>query len=403
MPSYRYEAADATGRVERGLIDADTERNARQALRSRGLLPLSLRAARDGQARGGQMLKGPRLSDSDLGWLTRQLASLLAARLPLDAALSATLEQAEREHVVQTLASVRADIRAGHRLAEALAAHPRDFPPIYQALIDAGEQSGDLPQVMEKLAEYIETRGALRNKVLTAFIYPAIVTVVSIAIVVFLLSYVVPQVVGAFSQTHQTLPLLTRLMLSASAFVRDWGAIMALALTALIFLWRWHLRDPSARVAWHARVLRLPILGRYVLGVNTARYAATLAILTSSGVPLLVALDAARRTLGNDKLRHAVDEACQYVREGSTLAAALQAQKVFPPLLIHLIGSGERTGELPAMLERAARTLSNDLERRAATMTALLEPLMILIMGGLVLVIVLAVMMPIIEINQMIL
>lgn len=402
MPTYQYEAANAAGRIERGLIDADSERNARQTLRSRGLLPLSLRAASGGRAKAGQILKGPRISDSDLGWLTRQLASLLAARLPLEAALSATLEQAERQHVAHTLASVRADIRAGHRLGEALAARPRDFPPIYRALIDAGEQSGDLSQVMEKLADHIEARGALRNKILTAFIYPIIVTIVSIAIVIFLLSYVVPQVVGAFSQTHQTLPLLTRLMLSASAFVRDWGAITALALAALFALWRWHLRHPAARLAWHARVLRMPLLGRYVLGVNTARYAATLAILTSSGVSLLVALEAARRTLSNDKLRLAVDEATRHVREGSPLAAALQAQKVFPPLLIHLIGSGERTGELPAMLERAARTLSNELERRAMTMTALLEPLMILIMGGIVLVIVLAVMMPIIEINQMI-
>lgn len=403
MPTYQYEASNAAGRVERGLIDADSERNARQTLRTRGLLPLSLRVT-GGESRGktGGILKGKRISDSDLGWLTRQLASLLAARLPLEAALSATLEQAERQHVAHTLASVRADIRAGHRLGEALAAHPRDFPSIYRALIDAGEQSGDLSQVMEKLADHIETRGALRNKILTAFIYPVIVTVVSIAIVVFLLSYVVPQVVGAFSQTHQTLPLLTRMMLSASAFVRDWGALTAVGLATLFTLWRWRLRHPPARLAWHARVLRLPLLGRYVLGVNTARYAATLAILTSSGVSLLVALEAARRTLGNDRLRLAVDEATRQVREGSPLAAALQAQKIFPPLLIHLIGSGERTGELPAMLDRAARTLSTELERRAMTMTALLEPLMILIMGGIVMMIVLAVMMPIIEINQMI-
>lgn len=402
MPTYQYEAANAAGRVERGLIDSDSERNARQTLRSRGLLPLSLRATSGGGPKAGLILKGPRINDSDLGWLTRQLASLLAARLPLEAALSATLEQAERQHVAHTLASLRADIRAGHRLCEAMAARPRDFPPIYRALIEAGEQSGDLSQVMEKLADYIESRGALRSKIITAFIYPAIVTLVAIAIVIFLLSYVVPQVVGAFSQTHQTLPLLTRLMLSASAFVRDWGAITALTLAALFAIWRWHLRHPTARLAWHARVLRLPLLGRYALGVNTARYAATLAILTSSGVPLLVALEAARRTLGNDKLRLAVDEATRHVREGSPLAAALLEQKIFPPLLIHLIGSGERTGELPAMLERAARTLSNDLERRAITMTALLEPLMTLIMGGIVLLIVLAVMMPIIEINQMI-
>jgi general secretion pathway protein F len=402
MPTYHYEASDARGRIERGLIDADSERNARQSLRSRGLLPLSLRAATGGRATTGQILKGPRLSDSDLAWLTRQLASLLAARLPLELALGATIEQAERQHVVHALTSVRADIRAGHRLGEALEARPRDFPPIYCALINAGEQSGDLSLVMEKLADYIESRGNLRNKILTAFIYPIIVTVVSIAIVIFLLSYVVPQVVNAFSHAHQTLPLLTRIMLAISAAVRDWGLIAALSLSALFILWRWRLRHPGARLAWHARILKLPLLGRYVVGVNTARYAATLAILTSSGTPLLVALQAARRTLSNDRLRLAVDEATRHVREGSSLASALQTQQVFPPLLTHLIGSGERTGELPAMLDRAARTLSTELERRAMTMTALLEPLMTLIMGGIVLLIVLAVMMPIIEINQMI-
>ncbi len=402
MPTYQYEASNAAGRVERGLIDADSERNARQTLRSRGLLPLSLRPTGGGRSKTGQVFKGPRISESDLGWLTRQLASLLAASLPLEAALSATIEQAERQHVAHTLASVRSDIRAGHRLGDALAGHPRDFPPIYRALIDAGEKSGDLSQVMEKLADYIESRGALRNKILTAFIYPIIVTVVSIGIVIFLLSYVVPQVVGAFAQTHQTLPLLTRIMLAASGFVQDWGLVAAVAIIAVFSLWRWHLRNPAARLAWHARILRMPLVGRYALGVNTARYAATLAILVGSGVPLLAALEAAGRTLSNDKLRVAVDEATQRVREGSPLAPALAAQKVFPPLLIHLVGSGERTGELPAMLDRAARTLSTELERRAMTMTALLEPLMILVMGGIVMMIVLAVMMPIIEINQMI-
>jgi general secretion pathway protein F len=196
--------------------------------------------------------------------------------------------------------------------------------------------------------------------------------------------------------------MLTRIMLWASAYVREWGALTALALALAFMAWRWYLRNPTARLAWHGRVLRMPVVGRFVLGVNTARYASTLAILTSSGVPLLAALDAARRTLGNDRLRLAVDEATRRVREGSPLASALQAQKVFPPLLVHMIGSGERTGELPSMLERAARTLSNELERRALTMTAFLEPAMTLIMGGVVLFIVMAIMLPIIEINQMI-
>ncbi|AEC19686.1 general secretion pathway protein F [Pusillimonas sp. T7-7] len=401
MPTYQYEASNAAGRMERGLVDADTERNARQILRTRGLLPLSLKDT-GGRSKSGPLFIGRRISDTDLGWLTRQLASLLAAGLTLETALSATLDQAERQHVAHALAAVRADIRAGHRLGEALAARPRDFPPIYRALIDAGEQSGDLSQVMEKLADYIESRGALRNKILTAFIYPIIVSVVSIGIIIFLLSYVVPQVVGAFNHTQQTLPLLTRIMLAASGFVQDWGAIAALILALMFGLWRWHLRHPAARLAWHTRILGMPLFGRYALGVNTARYAATLGILTSSGVPLLAALEASRRTLSNDRLRVAVDEATRHVREGSPLAPSLAAQKVFPSLLIHLIGSGERTGEMPAMLERAAKTLANELERRAMTMTALLEPLMILFMGGIVLLIVLAVMMPIIEINQMI-
>lgn len=400
MPSYQYEAIDATGRSDRGMIDADSERSARHALRARGLLPLALRETRKRAEKG--WFSGTRISDADLGWLTRQLASLLAAGLPLEAALRATLEQAERRHVARTLAAVRDDVRAGHRLGEALAAHPKDFPEIYQALVDAGEQSGNLAQVLERLADYIESRGALRNKVLTAFIYPVIVTVVSIGIVIFLLSYVVPQVVGAFSQANQALPLLTRMMLSASDFARHWGMLTATGLAALFAAWRLRLRNPTARLAWHARVLRLPVLGRYAMGVDVARFSATLAILTGSNVPLLTALNAARRTLKNCKLQAAVDEATNRVREGSPVAQALQAQRVFPPLLIHLVDSGERTGELPAMLDRAANVLSIELERRAMTMTAILEPLMILIMGGIVLVIVLAVMMPIMEINQLV-
>ncbi|HUH40157.1 MAG TPA: type II secretion system inner membrane protein GspF [Castellaniella sp.] len=400
MASYQYEAVDAAGRSERGLVDADTERSARQVLRSRGLVPLTVVQTR-GRGRSAWSTRA-RISDADLGWFTRQLASLLAASLPLEAALRATIEQAQRRHVARVLALVRDDVRAGLRFGQALAAHPRDFPEIYRALVDAGEQSGDLAQVLERLADYIESRGALRNKVLTAFIYPGMVTLVSIGIVIFLLSYVVPQVVGAFAHAHQTLPLLTRMMLAASDFARDWGLLSVLGLIVAGILWRLHLRAPAARMAWDSRVLRLPIIGRYALGVDVARFSATLAILTSSHVPLLTALEASRRTLANRRLQAAVADATNRVREGSPLAHALLAQKVFPPLLVHLVGSGERTGDLPAMLARAATVMSTELERRAMTLTALLEPLMILIMGGIVLVIVLAVMLPIIEINQLV-
>ncbi|VFR52787.1 General secretion pathway protein F [plant metagenome] len=401
MPSFHYEAVDAAGKRERGLVDADSERGARGVLRGRGLVPLSVKEA--GRARAGvQGRFGPKLSDADLGWLTRQLSGLLAAGLSLDAALSATLDQSEKRHVAHALAAVRADVRAGHRLQDALGARPRDFPEIYRALVAAGEESGDLARVMEKLADYIEERNALRGKVMTAFIYPAIVAVVSVCIVFFLLGYVVPQVVGAFAHTKQQLPLLTRMMMGASSLVRDWGVIAAVALALAVTLWRLRLRAPAARLAWHAKLLKLPVFGRFELGVNAARFASTLAILGGSGVSLLRALDAARDTLTNVRLRAAVTDATSRVREGAALAASLQTQQVFPPLLVHLIASGERTGDMPPMLERAAGTLSRDLERRAMAMTAMLEPLMILIMGGVVLVIVLAVMMPIIEMNQMI-
>ncbi|WP_322994789.1 type II secretion system inner membrane protein GspF [Castellaniella sp.] len=400
MPSYHYEAINQAGGTEHGRLDADSERSARQHLRNQGLLPIKVVESR---RQGATRLEwGSRIRDRELGWLTRQLASLLAASLPLESALRVTLEQAERPHVARVLASVRDDVRAGLRLGQALAAHPRDFPDIYRALVDAGEQSGDLAEVLERLADYMDTRGALRSKILTAFIYPCIVTLVSIAIVIFLLSYVVPQVVGAFSQAHQTLPLLTRLMLALSHAVQQWGVLALLGLILVYGFWRLSLRHEPARLAWHARVLRLPLVGRYVQGVNVARFAATLAIMTSSRVPLLVALDAAGRTLHNARLQAAVVQATRQVREGSPLALALQAQKVFPPLLIHLVGSGERTGKLPAMLDRAAGVLATDLERRAMTLTALLEPLMILLMGGMVMLIVLAVMMPIIEMNQLI-
>lgn len=400
MANFRFEAADAQGAILRGTLVADSARSARAQLRAQGLTALELREA---AAKRGQIeLFGPRLSDSDLAWATRQLASLLAAGLPLEAALTATVEQAEKKHITDTFTAVRADVRSGQRFSDTLSARPRDFPPIYRALIKAGEDSGDLARIMERLADYIEERNALRSKVLTAFIYPAIVGCVSICIVIFLLAYVVPQVVSAFSQARQELPFITQAMLAASEYVRQWGALNALVLVLLFGLWRWTQRAEAARLAWHARVLRLPMIGRFALGVNTARFASTLAILSDAGVPLLRGLEAARQTLGNECLRRAVLDATARIEGGSGLGAALRQQKVFPPLLCHLVSSGEKTGTLSRMLDRAAQTLSSDIERRAMAMTALLEPIMILTMGAVVLVIVLAVMLPIMEINQMV-
>lgn len=402
MPSYRYEAAKANGQVERGLVDADTERSARQLLRARGLLPLSLNPVSRASNRVEWFRRSLKLSDTDLGWITRQLAGLLSAGLSLEAALGAIIDQLESHPAAAVLAAVRSDIRAGHRLCEAMSVHPRAFPSVYLALVEAGETSGELAAVMERLATYVESRSQLRNKVMTAFIYPAVVMFVAMAIVTFLLIYVVPQVVGAFNQTQQALPLLTRMLLVVSDFVQHWGGVTVVVMGLLYAGWRGLLRLPSFCLRWHARILTLPFVGRFVKEMNTARYAATLAILAGSGVPLVTALPAAARTLTNRRLQQAANEAARRVREGSPLAAALKSHQVFPPLLIHLIDSGERTGRLPEMLERAAQSLGQDVERRAVTMTALLEPLLTLLMGLVVLVIVLAIMMPIIEMNQMI-
>ncbi|MCM2525103.1 type II secretion system inner membrane protein GspF [Stenotrophomonas maltophilia] len=398
MALFDYQAANAQGRIEKGQVDADSPRGARQLLRGRGLTPVQVSAARS----AGSGWAARRLSASELAWATRQLASLLAASLPLEGALSAVIEQAERPHVAQALTAVRADVRAGQRLTVALAARPRDFPPIYRALVGAGEDSGDLARVMERLADYIEERNALQAKVLTAFIYPTAISLVSVAIVIFLLSYVVPQVVTAFVQARQTLPVLTQVMLAASAFVRSWGMWVGLGIAALVVAWRLALRKPGLRLRWDAMLLRVPMVGRFVLGVNSARFASTLAILLDAGVPLLRALEAARQTLGNALLARCANDVSARVREGAALGSALKVQKVYPPILVHLVASGEKTGSLAPLLDRAAQTISREIERRAMALTALLEPTMILVMGGVVLTIVLAVLMPIMEMNQLV-
>ncbi|MFP5406751.1 MAG: type II secretion system F family protein, partial [Gammaproteobacteria bacterium] len=298
--------------------------------------------------------------------------------------------------------AVRSEVVAGQTLAQALAHYPRDFPDVYRALVGAGEQSGDLALVMSRLADYVESRTALSQRIVLAFTYPAIVTVVAGLVIIALLTYVVPQVVGVFTQTRQELPFLTVALITVSDFARHWGIWVVLALVAGLVTFRMALRSPSFRLAWHVRLLRLPIAGRLILGLNTARFTSTLGILTSSGVPLIRALEAGARTLSNDALRENLDDAIGRVREGASLSRSLAAGRRFPPLMIHMIASGETTGELPQMLERTATTLSQETERRTLTLTSLLEPLLILLMGAIVLVIVLAVLLPIMEINDLV-
>ncbi|CAJ0818842.1 Type II secretion system protein F [Ralstonia wenshanensis] len=402
MPAFRYEAADATGKTDKGVIEADSARQARTLLRARGLTPLLVDALGAQSTKRGGSSFGKRLSAQENALVTRQLASLLVAGLPLDEALAALADQAERAYVGELLAAIRAEVVGGSSLSVALAQHPKDFPDIYRALVSAGEHSGNLGLVLSRLADYIESRNALTSKIKLAFTYPAIVTVVAFAIVIFLLSYVVPQVVSVFANTKQKLPTLTIIMLWLSDFVRNWGWLAAIVLVVIGALIRNLLKQPALRLSWHKWLLTAPLFGKLVRGYNTARFASTLAILTSAGVPILRGLQAAGETLNNVALKTNVEDASTRVREGTSLARALAAQNQFPPVLVHLIRSGEATGNLPAMLERAAQGEAQELERRTLFLTGLLEPALILTMGVVVLLIVLAVLMPIIEINQLV-
>ncbi len=405
MPAFRYEAVDAAGATHKGVVNSDSARSARSDLRVQGFTPLAVEAIAaqvDDQGVAKRRGFGERLTQNELALFTRQLASLLEAGLPLEQAFTALLEQAERPYVRDLIASIRSEVIGGASFSDALSRYPRDFAEIFRALVASGEQIGHLARVLTRLADYIERRNALVQKVKLAFTYPAIVTVVAFAIVIFLLTYVVPQIVSVFTNTKQKLPLLTMIMLGVSEFVIDYGIAMAVGLIAAFVAWRRALRNPALKLRYHTWLLTAPIYGKFERSLNTARFASTLAITTGSGVPILRALDTSRDTLSNVAMRDLVEQASASVREGVSLARALSAQKHFPPMLIHMIRAGEITGELPAMLERAADSQQQDLERRTLTIAGLLEPVLILAMGVVVLLIVLAVLMPIIEINQLV-
>jgi general secretion pathway protein F len=405
MPAFRYEAVDAGGATKKGVVNADSPRSARADLRSQGLTPLSVEQIAAPVDEAGVAKSrgfGERLSQVELALFTRQLASLLEAGLPLEQAFTALLEQAERPYVRDLIASIRSEVIGGVAFSTALSRHPRDFAEIYRALVSSGEQIGQLSRVLSRLADYIERRNALVQKVRLAFTYPAIVTVVAFAIVIFLLTYVVPQIVSVFANTKQKLPFLTVMMLAISDFVRAYGIYVAILLAGAFWMWRRALRNPDLKRRWHTWLLSAPVYGKFERSLNTARFASTLAITTGSGVPILRALETSRDTLSNVAMRELVESATASVREGVSLARALSAQKHFPPMLVHMIRAGEITGELPSMLERAANSQQADLERRTLTIAGLLEPVLILAMGLVVLLIVLAVLMPIIEINQLV-
>jgi general secretion pathway protein F len=397
MNAFRFEAVDAHGRLRSGLVEAENARAVMERLRADGLTPTAIDAAHQ-RASGGSM----RISASALALVTRQLATLVQSGMPLDQALAALAEQADDASVRKLVETLRTHVVGGESLPGAMSRYPRAFPLLYRGLIAAGSESGRLPDVLARLAEYLDARLALRQRFTVALIYPALVTIIAIGVIGVLVTYVVPQVVSVYQQSRQTLPWLTQALIATSAFLREtawaWLACLVALLVALIVA----VRRESSRARLHAWWLGVPGAGRLVGSLDTARFASTLAILVASGTPLLRALDAAADVMRMLPLARAARAAANLVREGVSLSRALKEQRVFPPVLVHLIANGEQSGALAPMLERAAAELERDAERRLAWLAALIQPTLIVAMGAIVLVLVLAVMLPIVTMNQLV-
>ena len=405
MAAFRYSAIGTDGKRKNGVIEADSVRLARTQLRDMGLLPdqvspVEERTGAPSAPQSTQRQRKQRIRASELAILTQQLSTLLAAGLTIEQALSALIEQVPKESMREVLAGVRSGVNEGETLAQAMARYSEVFDPLYRALVGAGELSGELSKVIERLAEYCENSESLRQKTLLAFLYPAIVTLVAVLVIGGLVAYVVPQVVQVFQQSKQALPLLTRLLIGVSAFLRDYWWLMLASTIGGTLAFRAAMRTQSFALKVHRTLLRLPGIGYLVRGVDTVRLAHTLSILIGSGVPMMAALKAGTAVISNRCLRQTLEEASLRVREGVSLSQALGKTKLFPPILIHLIASGEASGQLGPMLERAARQQEREIQNRIALLTGLLEPLLIVVMGGVVMLIVLAILLPIIDINQ---
>ena len=406
MGAFEYTALDASGRQHKGVLEGDTARQVRSLLRERQLMPVDVIevSVRETAARkrwSGFSI-GQGVSTTDLALLTRQLATLSKAGLPLEEALLAVSQQTERPRVQSIMMGVRAKVMEGHTLAAGFGEYPRVFPEIYRATVSAGEQSGHLDTVLERLADYTESREATRQKVLGALLYPIVLTVMCFGIVSLLLSYVVPKVVGVFENNRAKLPLMTRALVAVSDFLRDWGLWMLLALAiGSVLFWRW-IQNPDARRRVHLWLLSTPLAGKLIRGFNTARFTRTLSILTASAVPVLDAMRISGEVVTNLPMRDAVTAATARVREGAPIGRSLAASRLVPPMSIHLISSGESSGELEAMLDRAALSQERELEGLIAAVLGLLGPMLIVVMGMFVMGIVFAMLLPIFEMNSLI-
>ena len=403
MAAFEYVALDPRGRQQKGLIEADSPRQARQLLRDKQWSPLEVKQARARESAGtGGFSFGRGLSARDLALVTRQLATLVQAALPIEEALRAAAAQSGSQKIKSMLLAVRGRVMEGHSLAASLREYPSAFPELYRATVAAGEHAGHLGLVLDQLADYTEQRQQSRQKIQMALLYPVILMLASLGIVGFLLGYVVPDVVRVFVDSGQTLPALTRGLILLSELVKAWGAVVIVLAVLGVIAFRRALRNEDVRRRWHAFLLRLPLIGGLIAATETARFASTLAILVRSGVPLVEALAIGAEVVSNRIIRTDVANATQRVREGGSLSRALEASRQFPPMMLHMIASGERSGELDQMLARTARNQENDLAATIGLMVGLFEPFMLVFMGAVVLVIVLAILLPILSLNQLV-
>ena len=403
MGAYQYVAVDPGGKEHRGVLEGDTPRHVRQLLRERQLLPVEVaeieERERKTKRRQFSLFKG--ISGLDLALLTRQLATLAKAGLPLEEALQAVSEHTEKPRLKSIILGVRAKVLEGHSLASGLDEFPHAFPAVYRATVMAGEQAGQLDAVLDRLADYTESRHGLRQKVVQAMVYPVLLTTIALIIITVMLIVVVPKVVGVFETTGQKLPIMTRVLIAISEFVQNWWFLLIAIVVGTVIIVIRALKNEDVRRRVHGWLLRAPIFGRVTRGLNTARFTRTLSILTASGVPALEALRISASVIANLPMRAAVEDAAVRVREGGAIGRSLAHSKLFPPMSVHLISSGEASGELDSMLERAANHQESEMDSLLATMLSVLEPLLIVIMGLVVLAIVMAILLPIFQINQL--
>lgn len=404
MAAYEYVALDARGRTVKGLIEGDTPRAARQQLRERGLTPTEVSQVSESRLNRKSVFSRPGggLSSTELSLFTRQLATLVRSGLPLDEALTAVSEQSESKRVKRIALGVRAGVIEGNSMAQSLNQFPAAFPPLFRATVEAGEQSGKLDYILERLAEYVEGRQAMQSKIMLATFYPAILTLVAVTVVILLLTYVVPQVVEVFDSIDTELPPLTTGLISVSDFLRDYGLYLLILLGAGLGGFAQLMRQQAFKRKVHRFVLTLPMIGRLTRGANTGRFTRTLGILFGSGVPILDAMRIGTQVVGNLPMRDAIEQAAVKVREGATLSRSLAASKLFPPITVHLIASGESSGRLDEMLDHAAANQEREVETLISAVMGVFEPVLILVMGAVVLLIVLAILLPIFDLNQLV-